>query len=210
MFVCTITGYKGGIGKSTTAIHLSALFAEKGKTLLVDGDPNRTSLAWSKRGTNKFPFLVEDERKYQKLIREMDYLVIDTQARPESDDLKTLAEGCDLLILPTIPDINSLEPTLEITKFLDSSNYKLLITMVPPLPNKQGAELQTALRANNIAVFNSTVRRTVSFGQAAEQGCLVHETGKKDKSGIEAWNDYKKVAAEILNSRGKGNENGKI
>ena len=25
----------------------------------------------------------------------MDYLVIDTPARPESDDLKTLAEGCD-------------------------------------------------------------------------------------------------------------------
>lgn len=134
----------------------------------------------------------------------MDYLVIDTQARPESDDLKTLAEGCDLMILPTIPDINSLEPTLEITKFLNSNNYMLLITMVPPAPNKQGEELQAALRKNKIPVFNSTVRRTVSFGQAAEQGCLVHETGKRDKSGIEAWKDYQLVAAEILKNQEKG------
>ena len=199
MFICTVTGYKGGIGKSTTAIHLSAIFAQKGKTLLVDGDPNRTSLAWSRRSNGKLPFMVEDERKYQKLIREMEFLVIDTPARPESDDLKTLAEGCDLLVLPTIPDVVSLEPTLAITEVLKTANYRLLITMVPPPPNKQGEELKLALKESQIPVFSSTVRRTVSFGQAAEQGCLVHQTGKKDRTGIEAWNDYQKVALEALN-----------
>jgi len=40
-------------------------------------------------------------------------VVIDTPARPESDDLKELSKGCDLLILPTKPDIVSLEPMLE-------------------------------------------------------------------------------------------------
>jgi chromosome partitioning protein len=160
MFICTVTGYKGGIGKSTTAIHLSAIFAQYGKTLLVDGDPNRTCLAWSKRG--KLPFRVEDERKYQKLIREMDYLVIDTPARPESDDLKTLAEGCDLLILPTTPDVVSLEPTLEITEAVESANYKLLITLVPPPPNKQGEDLRETLKKNEVPVFETMVRRTVS------------------------------------------------
>lgn len=196
MFICTVTGYKGGIGKSTTAIHLSAILAQKGKTLLVDGDPNRTCLAWSKRG--ELPFRVEDERKYQKLIREMDYLVIDTPARPESDDLKTLAEGCDLLILPTTPDVVSLEPTLEITEAVQSANYKLLITLVPPPPNKQGEDLRETLKGNEIPVFETMIRRTVSFAQAAEKGVLVHQTGKKDSTGLEAWHDYEKVGTEIL------------
>lgn len=196
MFICTVTGYKGGIGKSTTAIHLSAILAQHGKTLLVDGDPNRTCLAWSRRGN--LPFRVEDERKYQKLIREMDYLVIDTPARPESDDLKTLAEGCDLLILPTTPDVVSLEPTLEITEAVESANYKLLITLVPPPPNKQGEDLRETLKKNEIPVFETMVRRTVSFAQAAEKGVLVHQTGKKDSASQEAWRDYEKVGREIL------------
>lgn len=196
MFICTVTGYKGGIGKSTTAIHLSAIFSQYGKTLLVDGDPNRTCLAWSRRGN--LPFRVEDERKYQKLIREMNYLVIDTPARPESDDLKTLAEGCDLLILPTSPDVVSLEPTLEITEAVESSNYKLLITLVPPPPNKQGEDLRETLKKNEIPVFDTMVRRTVSFAQAAEKGVLVHQTGKRDSTSLEAWQDYEKVGQEIL------------
>jgi chromosome partitioning protein len=196
MFICTVTGYKGGIGKSTTAIHLSAILAQKGKTLLVDGDPNRTCLAWSRRGS--LPFQVEDERKYQKLIREMDYLVIDTPARPESDDLKTLAEGCDLLILPTTPDVVSLEPTLEISEAVESANYKLLITLVPPAPNRQGEDLREALKKNEIPVFENMIRRTVSFAQAAEKGVLVHQTGKRDSASMEAWRDYEKVGNEIL------------
>ncbi len=196
MFICTVTGYKGGIGKSTTAIHLSAILAQHGKTLLVDGDPNRTCLAWSKRGN--LPFRVEDERKYQKLIREMDYLVIDTPARPESDDLKTLAEGCDLLILPTTPDVVSLEPTLEITEAVESANYKLLITLVPPPPNRQGEDLRETLKTNEVPVFETMIRRTVSFAQAAEKGVLVHQTGKKDHASLGAWGDYEKVGREIL------------
>lgn len=38
------------------------------------------------------------------------FVVIDTPARPDFDDLKELSKGCDLLILPTKPDIVSLEP----------------------------------------------------------------------------------------------------
>ena len=37
-----------------------------------------------------------------KTIAGKDYVVIDTPARPNSDDLKELAKGCDLLILPHI------------------------------------------------------------------------------------------------------------
>ena len=49
MKILTVTGYKGGVGKSTTAFHLAAFFSEIGETVLVDGDPNRTAIKWAER-----------------------------------------------------------------------------------------------------------------------------------------------------------------
>ena len=41
--IITVAGFKGGVGKTTTAIHLACYFAQQSeKTLLVDGDPNRS------------------------------------------------------------------------------------------------------------------------------------------------------------------------
>ena len=45
-------------------------------------------------------------------------------ARPKSDDLQELADGCDLLILPTIPDVVSLQPMLATAGDLPSSSKK--------------------------------------------------------------------------------------
>ncbi|NCR19934.1 MAG: ParA family protein [Microcystis aeruginosa LL13-03] len=50
MKIITVTGYKGGVGKSTTAVHIATYFSDRGRTVLVDGDPNRTALGWAERG----------------------------------------------------------------------------------------------------------------------------------------------------------------
>lgn len=114
------------MSKSNSAIHLATFFSEKGKTILVDGDPNRTALSWSQRG--KLPFAVPDERQAMRLISGNDFVAIDTPARPNSDDLKELAKGCDLLILPTIPDVVSLEPMLQTAKDLEDANYRARVS----------------------------------------------------------------------------------
>jgi chromosome partitioning protein len=105
--IVTIASFKGGVGKTTTAVHLAAYLAEKAPTLLLDGDENRSATAWAQRGS--LPFRVADERQAAKLGRDFEHLVIDTQARPDHDDLKALAEGCDLLVIPSTPDILALD-----------------------------------------------------------------------------------------------------
>lgn len=47
--IITVAGYKGGIGKSTISVHVAAYMAQKASTLLVDGDANRSVLAWANR-----------------------------------------------------------------------------------------------------------------------------------------------------------------
>jgi chromosome partitioning protein len=43
---------------------------------------------------------VVDERHAIKESRNFDHVVIDTEARTEGNDLKALAEGCDLMVIP--------------------------------------------------------------------------------------------------------------
>lgn len=191
--IITVTGYKGGVGKSTTAVHLGTFFAERFRTLLVDADPNRTAVSWSKRGS--LPFQVADERQAFKLINEAELVIIDTPARPDSDDLKELAKGCDLLILPTKPDIVSLEPMLEMVKDLGEANYRTLLTVVPPYPSKEGETLQKELSEGGIPVFKTMVRRTVGFERAAMAGVSVRDIDNRFKS---AWDDYVSLGNEIL------------
>src|SRR5262245_55527707 len=87
--ILTVTGYKGGTAKSTTAIHLAAYFSYYGRTVLIDGDPNRTALEWSGRG--ELPFTVANDRTAHRHTPGANYLIIDTPAHRSKADRKSIS-----------------------------------------------------------------------------------------------------------------------
>jgi chromosome partitioning protein len=190
----TITGHKGGVGKTMTAIHLATFFSEWGRTLLVDGDPNRTALSWQLRG--RLPFEVLDEARFFQEGSAADYTVIDTPARPATEDLQDLAANCDQLVLPTVPDILSLEPMLEVARQVGNASYRALIAMAPPRPNQEGELMRQELRDNGVPVFKAMIRRTVGFQKAALAGIPIRDL--PDSRQRVAWNDYKAVGNEVM------------
>ena len=192
MKIITVTGYKGGVAKSATAIHLAAFFHDYGTTILVDGDPNRTALSRAKKG--KLPFEVADQLYAMKLVSSSEYVIIDTPARPASDDLQDLAKGCDLMILPTTPDVDSLEPMLQTAKDIGDAQYRVLLTIVPPYPSREGETMRQDLARAGMPVFKQMIRRTSGFQKAAYMGVCINDVPRMKA----AWNDYKAVGKEIL------------
>ena len=185
------------MGKTTTAIHLATYMSLRGSTVLIDGDPNQSALAWAEKG--KLPFDVVSETKALKYAKHAKHFVIDSKARPDKQDIKELAEGCDLLILPTIPDglsIDKMIKTVRALEALDVHNYKILLTIVPPKPSKDGPQARTDIIANGLPIFGTDIRRFSAYKKAFDEGTPVYQS--KDRYATEAWSDYESVGKEIV------------
>lgn len=107
-----------------------------------------------------------------------------------------LAESCDFLVVPTTPDALSIAALLSIAaalKELAVERWRVLLTMVPPAPNADGATARAQLEAIGLPLFRNSIRRTVAFPRAALAGVLASELPKRH--GIA--DDYNLVAQEI-------------
>ena len=193
--IVTVASFKGGVGKTTTALHLAAYLQGDAPTLLVDGDLNRSALQWASAGN--LDFQVCDEAQAVKFSRKADHIVIDTPARPSIEELATLAGGCDILVVPTSPDALAMGAMLQMVEHLDAQTFKVLLTLIPPKPSSRGKDARAALTDAGVPLFESQIRFLDCFRKAAEQGTTVDKV-KGDGMRRIAWECYRKVGKELM------------
>lgn len=195
--ILTVAGFKGGVGKTTSAVHFAAYLQQKGPTLLIDGDPNRSATTWARY--DKLPFKVVDERAAPRYIRDYEHIVIDTKARPEEDDLKSLIEGCDVLVIPSKPDLLSLDAlrlTANTLKVIGATRYRVLLTIAPPKPSNDAEEAQDALARGGYPILRAIIRRFKAYEDAASEGVPVYALSGNPRAS-EGWRDYEDAAKEM-------------
>ncbi len=187
--IITMASFKGGVGKSTSAVHVAAELAKSGKTLLVDGDPNRSVTRWASQG--RLPFTVVSEAQATMHARHHEHIVIDTKARPDHDDLREIAMGCHLLVLPCTPDplsVDALLATVKELQGLGTDRFRVLLTIVPPRPNRDGPKAREALVEAGLPLFTAQIPRIVSFQRCIVEGQTVYSP------------EYSEVTEEIESS----------
>jgi chromosome partitioning protein len=195
--VITVASFKGGVGKSTTAIHLAAYLQALAPTLLVDGDPNRSVSEWAR--AERLPFKVVDERQAALHAKSFEHIVIDTKARPDEEDLRALALGCHLLVIPCTPDplsLRALGLTVTALKSIGADRYRVLLTVVPPRPSRDGDDARDMIDQMGLPLFRATIPRLVAFQRAVLEGTTV--AGLKDPRGQQGWEEYQRVGEETV------------
>ena len=196
----TVTNYKGGVGKTTTAVHLAAYFQTLGATVLIDGDPNRSATKWAEGGQLPFAIVDREEGDYQ--ARNYVHVIKDTEARPGIADFERLAKGCDLLVIPAVPsklDIEALKLTIAALRKVGTDRYRVLLTKVPPKPETDGPELRKLLIGAKTPLFKAEIPRLKSFEKAAAQGVPVYQVD--DARAGRGWEAYEAAGKEITNGK---------
>jgi len=147
--IILIGSQKGGCGKSTTAVNISAELAGKGHdVILVDADRQSTANNWAMdRAENKDLPEVHCIQKYENIRNTLvdldtryEYVIVDAAGR-DSRELRTGMTAANILIVPfrpSQPDLDTLPNMQEIITQAKDLNPNLivfgLITMAPTNP----------------------------------------------------------------------------
>jgi len=198
----TVCGQKGGVAKTCTSIHLASVWHSEGKKVcIVDADKNRSALAYASRG--KLPFPVFPVSSAAKASRSSEIVITDGQASSDQEELKHLAYGSDLVILPTTAKARSVELTVELANLLSNLkvNHAVVIVKVDFRQQKAAQQAKAALENFGLYVFDTFIPLLSAFDKAEASGNAVFEAvddlGRSDPRRMTGWSAYCSIASKI-------------
>lgn len=177
---------KGGVGKSTLAIHLSTLAQAEGRTLLIDTDPQASLEFWWKRRASETLGLatrpLAEIGSMLRAAREAEVRTVLVDTPPSIDATVTPAiAAMDLVLIPMRPstlDLASAIATIELARRA-GTEFGCVLSMCPP---QRGAgepapvrEVREVLAGLDAPVFAATIAHRVGFQNAINSGETVDE-----------------------------------
>lgn len=205
--VTAVINQKGGAGKTTLAMNLAAGLARRGDTVVIDLDPQGSSVQWASQGSAPFPVPVKqlqgkwDARSLRQSFRAYAHVVLDCPPSLESHASVQALRACDLAIIPVLPSPVDLWASLRLPLDIEEARRLrpqlqafLVLNQIEPHSALSGA-MTDALAEFGLPVLQATVRRRAAFRTAALDGVSVYQMGGR---GAPAAADIEAIIQEIL------------
>ena len=210
-----VCNQKGGPGKTTVTMQLAGTLGLKNKVLVIDADPQGTSLRWFAMADEAQPFpaavvsLSEAGDKVhhgiKRFITDYDYIIVDCPPADNSPIPKSALLVADLAIIPVRPSPLDLWATLGIKKTIEDVSVineglqaRLLLNQCQPnlTLTKDILEVLPQIKMDR---FNSLLHLRTAYSKSASEGTTVHRVSGSSNKAIEEINNVAKEVLELLN-----------
>lgn len=204
--IISVQNQKGGVGKTTLAVHISHALANKGAlVLLVDADPQGSARDWAAARDGKPPFTVVGldrptiHRDLPEMAENYDHVVIDGPPRV-SDLARSAIAAADLVLIPVQPspyDVWAAQEVIDLIKEASvfKENLKSVFAINRKIVNTAiGRDVVDALSGFGIPVLRSHICQRIPFAESAATGQTVLETAPKGQ----ATKEINALANELL------------
>ena len=194
--IISVQNQKGGVGKTTLAIHISHAISltTKARVLLIDADPQGSARDWSAARQTEalFPVVAIDRpvlhREIPKLAPDYDHIIIDG------------ISAADLVVIPVQPSPYDVWAAQEIINLIKEAsvfkeNLKAVFAINRKIVNTAiGRDVSEALTSFELPVLTAQICQRIAFAESAATGQTVLETEPKGA----AAKEIKAIVKEIL------------
>ncbi len=194
IMMIVLANTKGGVGKSTLAVHLAIWAFDQGiRTALIDTDKQRSSSQWIGEAEPGIEVRTADTPeeclKYAQELRLTNDLLIGDGPAGLADVSRTLLILSDLAIFPITPsilDLRSVQQATDVLRFAQGINggrpEGRIVLNKMRTRDSISKELKSAAQSLGVTVATTVIRDLQAYRDAAGQASSVTRLGKKAQS----------------------------
>lgn len=202
--IITVANRKGGVGKTTIATNIAVALMNKGKTLLVDADEQRSAYKWNDFRENKLDSISVHENllnTLEKKVEEYDFILIDIAGR-DSEVFREALLVTDKLVVPTQASLLDLEviPYLEdkIQKVkTDNPTLEAYIVINKAPTNPKSSEIEQA-KAYLADYPSFKLLQTVIKDRKQFRDAIVEAKSVSEMNSSKAKDEFNEFLIEVL------------